>query len=313
MIGVEPRLGAVHRLFSLWVWKLWKAMLTMIRCGHCTGKDIALQLTPGEIVTDVEHLGADKELRLNCPGLLERERDMRKIVFGMLICLWLSTAVAWGQDALDYYHRGLKSSVISTRIDYFNKALQLNPNLAEAYEKRAIHYYFQRHYDRAIEDYTRVIDLWPHRSEAHRMRGMSFLRKGELDRAISDFSRVIELDPQLASAHGYRAEAYRLKGMTEEAMRDANVAIELKGDLRTVANAHATRAKLYQELGRQDLADSDFKKSFELDPRYVILRYFYGTFRLEDVSRMGLVGIVGLLFVGIFKLGLTIPRKKDQD
>ena len=238
---------------------------------------------------------------------------MKIKVLGILICFWLSAAAAWGNDALDYYNLGLKSSITSRRIDYFNKALRLNPNLAEAYEKRAILYYFQRRYNRAIQDYTRVIALWPDNLEAYRIRGMAFLRKGELDLAINDFNHALELDPKLVSAYSYRAEAYRLKGMTENAIRDASRAVNLKGDLRAIANAYATRAKIYQQLGRDDLAEADFEKSYELDPRFAVLRYFYGTFRLEDVHRMGLVGIIGLLFVGIFKLGLPAPRKKGQD
>jgi tetratricopeptide (TPR) repeat protein len=238
---------------------------------------------------------------------------MKIRVLGILICFWLSAGVAWGSDALDYYNLGLQSSITSRRIDYFNKALQLNPNLAEAYEKRAIHYYFQRRYDQAIQDYTRVIALWPDRLEAYRIRGMAFLRKGEFDQAIKDFNRALELDPKLVSAYSYRAEAYRLKGMTENAIRDASMAINLKGDLPATASAYSTRAKIYQQLGRDDLAEVDFKKSYELDPRFAMLRYFYGTLRLEDVRRMGLVGIIGLAFVGIFRLGLPVPRKKSQD
>jgi tetratricopeptide (TPR) repeat protein len=239
---------------------------------------------------------------------------MKIKVLGILICFWLIAGVAWGSDALDYYNLGLKSSITSRRIDYFNKALQLNPNLAEAYEKRAIHYYFQRRYEQAIQDYTRVIALQPDHLEAYRIRGMAFLNKGEFDLAIGDFSRALELDPKLVSAYSYRAEAYRLKGMAGSAIRDASMAINLKGgDLRVIASAYSTRAKTYQQLGRDDLAEPDFKNSYELDPRFTILRYFYGTFRLEDVRRMGLVGIIGLAFVGIFRLGLPVPRKKSQD
>ena len=230
------------------------------------------------------------------------------------MCLWLGAATAWGNDAWHYYNLGEKSSIDSRRIDYFNKALQLNPNLVQAYEKRAILYYFQRRYDRAIQDYTRVIAFWPDNLEAYRIRGMAFLKKGEFDLAIRDFDHALELDPKLVSAYSYRAEAYRLKGMPENAIRDAGTAINLKGgDLRALANAYSTRAKTYQQLGKDDLAQADFKKSFELDPRFAILRYFYGTFRLEDVHRMGLVGIIGLLFVGIFKLSLPAPRKKNED
>ena len=41
----------------------------------------------------------------------------------------------------------------------FNMAIQLKPNLAEAYYNRGITYGFKGDYDLAIEDYNRAIDL----------------------------------------------------------------------------------------------------------------------------------------------------------
>jgi tetratricopeptide (TPR) repeat protein len=153
------------------------------------------------------------------------------------VCLLSTTA--WSQDDIEFYNRGLKSSLAYKKIEYFSKAIQANPNMAEAYEKRAIHFYFQRRFDKAIQDYTKVIELKPHSVDAYLMLGRAYLRKkkgsgikgeiknlalnlrkhqiGEynqsLERAIENFSRAIELDPQLASAYSYRADAYRIKGI----------------------------------------------------------------------------------------------------
>jgi tetratricopeptide (TPR) repeat protein len=221
----------------------------------------------------------------------------------------LLASVAWSQDAVYFYKQGLQSSLANRRIQYFSKALQLNPNLAEAYEKRGFHYYYQRRFDRAIYDYTKVIELKPNEPEPYRMRGQAYLKKGNLASAIDSLNRAIELDPKMAGAYGLRAEAYRLTGMAEKAVQDATTAIHLRGNERTTANAYATRAKAYQQLGEIKLADSDFNRSFELDPRYAVIRYLASTASLESVRRMGLFGLVALLFVAIFQLGLQAPRK----
>jgi tetratricopeptide (TPR) repeat protein len=237
---------------------------------------------------------------------------MRKILFSIPILLALTTSVAWGENSIYFYNRAMESSVAYKRVNYFSQAIQLNPNFVEAYEKRAIHYYYQWKYDKAISDYTRVIELKPRPAEAYRMRGLCYLKKGELDRASADLSRAIELAPQLASAYGYRAEVYRLKGMSEQALSDSTKAIDLKGDARTVASAYRTRAKVHQQLGHVEESDADFDKSFELDPRYALVRYLASGTSLESVRRMGLVGIIALVFVGIFHLSLSAPKKKDQ-
>jgi tetratricopeptide (TPR) repeat protein len=203
----------------------------------------------------------------------------------------------------------LESSLANRRVGYFTKAVELNPNLVEAYEKRAIHYYFQRRYDKAIQDYTKVIELKPDGSEAYRMRGSAHLKKEELQLAIDNLNRAIELDPRAASAYGFRAEAYRLSGMATEAVRDSTEAIGLRGDERTTATAYRTRAKALLELGREEESDADFNKSVELDPRYVLIRYLASTSSLKGVRRMGLIGIIAICFVGIFQLTMRAPQK----
>ncbi|MGD8373212.1 MAG: tetratricopeptide repeat protein [Syntrophobacterales bacterium] len=237
---------------------------------------------------------------------------MKKIIIATVAYMVMATSAAWAQDAMYFYKRGLESSLANKRIEYFTKALEVNPNLVEAYEKRAIHYYFQRRYVKAIRDYSKIIELKPEGFEAYLMRGSAHLKAGETELAISNLSRAIELDPKAASAYGYRAEAFRVKGMAEEAVFDSSKAISLRGDERTTARAYATRAKAHRQLGHEEQSDADFNKSVELDPRYVLIRYLTGSSSLEGVRRMGLVGIIAICFVGIFQLSLRAPKKKGE-
>jgi tetratricopeptide (TPR) repeat protein len=234
---------------------------------------------------------------------------MKRMLFALIAYMMVTTSAAWAQDAMYFYKRGVESSLANRKITYFTKAVELNSNLVEAYEKRAIHYYFQRRYDKAIKDYTKVIELKPDGAEVYRMRGSAYLKKGVLEPAIADLSRAIELDPKVAIAYGERAEAYRLAGMAVEALRDSTIAIDLRGDDRTTAKAYATRAKAHLQLGHEEQSNSDFDKSVQLDPRYVLIRYLAGTTDLEGVRRMGLMGIIAISAVGIFQLSLRAPKK----
>lgn len=272
---------------------------------------------------------------------------IKQVTAIILSFLCLSVTPALGQDAMDFYHLGLKSSLAYKKIEYFTKALQLDPNLVEAYEQRAIHYYFRRWFDKAIQDFTRVLEYKPHKVDAYLMMGRAYLWMGKgqgikgeinnlmyhlkeqrvlehrecLERAIESFTHAIELDPQLASAYSYRSTAYRILGMTELALRDATVAIQLQGDDRSTANAYATRARIYQQLRQNELSETNFRKAIELDP-YVadfpplhvpLLHPGFGTTSSpKPVGRMGLLGIIILLFVVIFKLTLPAPNKRDK-
>ncbi|UCG21268.1 MAG: tetratricopeptide repeat protein [Deltaproteobacteria bacterium] len=237
---------------------------------------------------------------------------MKRMLFALVTYIVVTTSAAWAQDAMHFYKLGVESSLANKKITYFTKALELNSNLVEAYEKRGLHYYFQRRYDKAIHDYSKVIELKPKGAEAYRMRGSAYLKKGVPESAIEDLSRAIELDPKVAIAHGDRAEAYRLAGMAAEAVHESTIAIDLRGDERTTAKAYATRAKAHLQLGHEEQSDADFDKSVQLDPRYVLIRYLAGTTNLEGVRRMGLMGIIAICFVGIFQLSLKVPRKKGQ-
>ena len=272
---------------------------------------------------------------------------MKRIVVAALAYLCLTAAAAWGQDAVELYERGLRSSLAYKKIAYFSKAIQLNPNLADAYEKRATHYYFQEKLDKAIQDYTKVIELKPDSMNAYLLRGLTYLKKGHgeglvaevnrlalryaglgepedskaLERSIDDFSCAIELDPRVAAAYSYRAEAYRLMGMIDEAIRDSTTAIQLREDQKSTAYAYATRAKIYRELGQNELYKADLRKSVELDPYSpdypplhvpLMLRYSVNTASLKTVSCLGLLGIIILTFVLIFKVTLRAPEKRDE-
>ena len=170
-------------------------------------------------------------------------KNIKKIFHLSLIYLFLTATAVRADDAMEYYNLGLNSSMSYKRVDYYTKALQLNPHLTEAYEGRAINYFFQRRFDKAIQDYNRVVASKPSDANALLMRGAAYLKQEKgggyrtefknivshytkrprfetnemLDRAIDDLSRAIQLKPDLASAYSYRAEAYRLKGMTEPA------------------------------------------------------------------------------------------------
>ena len=257
-------------------------------------------------------MGVRNKKIVKSPSELESERAMKRVLVASATYLLVVSTPALAQDAMDFYQRGLESSLAYKRIEHFTKALELNPNLADAYEKRAIHFYFQRKYDKAIQDYSRVIELKPDHADGYRMLGQAYFKKGQLGGAIANLSRAIELDPKLAKGYGYRAEAYRLKGMAKEALRDSTRAIQLRGTQRTTAKAYATRAKVHRQLGEEKLSDSDFSMSVELDPRYALIRYLTGTADLEGMRKMGLIGIIGILFVGVFKLALPAPRKAGR-
>ena len=218
---------------------------------------------------------------------------------------------AYGDSAVDYFNLGMQSSLDYKKIEYFTKALELNPRFAPAYEKRGLFYFFQGKYDKVIEDLTRFIRLAPDKADVYRLLAVAYLKVNNYSKAITNFDRAIELEPEMSAAYCYRAEALRLSGKPMEAIQDATTSIELKGDERTMADAYKTRGRAYQEIGRDDLAEADFNKSIEFDPRLVIYRYFASSASLEAMRNAGFVGIIAIAFVFLFGFKLKPPRKDE--
>jgi tetratricopeptide (TPR) repeat protein len=214
-------------------------------------------------------------------------------------------------DAMEYFNLGLKSTMANEKINYFTTALDLNPRLAPAYEKRGLHYYFQEKYEKVIEDFTNYIRLVPDKADAYRMLGMAYLKIGTHEEAIVNFDKAINLGPDMGAAYSYRAEAFRKNGQLSEALDDAQKAIALGSDLQILSDVYRTKGKVYQELGQDMSANANFKKAAEIDPRYVFYRYISGYADLEDVGKAGLFGMIGMAFVFIFGFKLKPPRRDE--
>jgi len=249
---------------------------------------------------------------------------MKKLLAAIIVLMCYIAAPAWGgYDAERFYNLGLESTMANTKINYFTRAIELNPGLSAAYEKRGMLYYFQEHYTEMIGDFQKVTKLNPDSANGYTMLGVAYFKKNDYDSALSNLTRAIELKPELAEPYGYRAETYRLKAMLNLAVQDATRAIDIGGDKRTIGKAYSTRAKAYRELGESERAEVDLKKAVNLDPVYDIYKTFTTTEYLADsagrsgsvkgVGRMGAAGLIAIFFVMIFKLTIPPPRKGDED
>lgn len=237
----------------------------------------------------------------------------KKIIWGLVFFFLLSVPVH-GENAIEYFNLGVKSTVTRTKIKYFTKALELDPNLAEAYEQRGMLYFFQEKYDHMIQDFQACIRLETPKAESYRMLGMGYLKSGFYERAIDIFSRAIEMEPGLFGAYANRAEAYRLIDRYDDAIRDATMAIKMIEDRRTQSDAYRTRGKAFRKIGRDDLAAVDMNAAWNIDPRVPLWwRYFLKGIQPEEMRGIApfLIVIIGIAL--IFGLKLKPPNKDDPD
>ncbi len=76
----------------------------------------------------------------------------------------------------------------------------------------------QRLYDKAIEEFDRAVEFDPDYAEAYCDRGIARYMQGDHEEAFRDFELAIEKDPALGKAHFHRAILLDQDGRTEEAI-----------------------------------------------------------------------------------------------
>lgn len=153
----------------------------------------------------------------------------------------------------------------------FQKAIQLAPDMAQAYDNLGLSYYRQNRNQLAVANYKKAIDLnlkfgdpdaWPYlnlaiteralnqRSEAevhlreairrepnlavaHFQLGNVLEDTGRTDEAISEFQSAARLDPNYAEPHFALARIYRKLGKSSESKREVEAYLRLHSHSKT--------------------------------------------------------------------------------
>jgi serine/threonine protein kinase len=167
--------------------------------------------------------------------------------------------------AEDYFNRArecyAKQDYDGT-IQNYDKAIELNPQDADAYNNRGIAYYYKGNYDQAIKDHNKAIELNPQHVNAYYNRGLAYRNKGDYDQAIKDYNKAVELNPQDADTYNNRGFSYYLKGDFQQAVKDFSKAIELNPQH---AKAYNNRTNVYEKLGQTAKAAADRRKAQEVE------------------------------------------------
>ena len=143
-----------------------------------------------------------------------------------------------------YYDMGvehIKEEEYEQAIDSFSKAIELNPDYANAYSRRGIIYASKADYVKAFADFDKAIELNSNFADAYFGRGLIYLNIENYDNAIADFSRVLELNPSSTDAYIARGLVYNSKGDYDKAIADFDKAIAIE--------PNNTIAKEARELG----------------------------------------------------------------
>jgi len=72
----------------------------------------------------------------------------------------------------------------------------------------------------AIASFDRALELNPQLASAYHGRGNARMKRGEIVRAIADFTRALEINPDLSFVYMNRGLALMLQGKDADAQKD---------------------------------------------------------------------------------------------
>jgi len=162
-----------------------------------------------------------------------------------------------------------------TEKTYFERAIALDPNYAQAYAGLADTYQLFANGDRQVraEYYAkakqmaqRALELDPTLAEAHASLGLMAMNYDwDWAAAEREFKRAIKLNPNYATAHQWYASYLAAQGRSDDAIAEIERARQLD-PLSSVINTYAGEILVF--AGRLPEAEEKLKETLKLDPGF---------------------------------------------
>ena len=126
----------------------------------------------------------------------------------------------------------------------YDRAIALDPELADAYLRRGIAYGNLVQHERAVVDFNRAIEVNPSDAAAWYYRGWSNLNLGKYQQAIADADKSIGIQADAPDPYYNRGMARSALGDSQGAIADLETAFSLSG------NSEEWRQKAIEDLGK---------------------------------------------------------------
>ena len=170
-------------------------------------------------------------------------------------------------NANAYKHRGdvYLCTDLEKAIKDYTKAIELKPNYIGAYSARAAIYYsplVDVPIAKAIEDYVTILNYANNFCEAYEFLGEILYANEDYEWADFMFTKAIELKPKRFNYYMQRGKIYLKLQKYENAIKDFNTVLELLSDKAwydVFIKCYKHRSEAYLQLGEKEKADMDLK------------------------------------------------------
>ncbi|QNL20440.1 helix-turn-helix domain-containing protein [Hyphobacterium sp. CCMP332] len=241
-------------------------------------------------------------------------------------------------EAYDFFLRaieflnGTEAYGLDSSLFYFQKAIALDDNFAQAYAYSGVAFYYKdmfksdKSYLEDLNNYSdKAILLDPDLPESLIARGLYYMQTAKFERAVEYFEKVLEISPNSAWTHNFLSEIYhRYIPDTEKYLVHAMAAMQLdysKVDSNDASISHLILANALSQSGMIEKAKIEIQKSLDYDPSNIFSLYLdiYLDLFMDDsiensINRMHSVYLLDTNRVDVIKeLGKLYYATKDYD
>lgn len=192
---------------------------------------------------------------------------------------YLRVAEANPNDALPYWRLGnlyearynfppdRHSKYLDRMFEYFKKAYDIDPNIAEANLGMGWSYFYKEDEDKAYTHMKRALEIDPHNPEINHNVGMYLRSIGLYEQALNRVSKALALDPMPLEFMLWNyalAECHSILGRHMEAAVLVSGALEVE----PASDLYMLYARQLIKMNEYDEAGIQVSKAKEIDPRH---------------------------------------------
>jgi tetratricopeptide (TPR) repeat protein len=144
-------------------------------------------------------------------------------------------------------------------LEYWNKALQINPEQANVYKSMGLHYMKKGQFDDAVEQFQKALEIEPQLADVYVNIGHSLMMSGRPKKAIEALQKEIQISPDADFAYFLLGQAHLQQKEYQKAQEYYEAAIKINP---RYSNAYYGLVSACAKLGDRDKAN-EYSESFK--------------------------------------------------
>ena len=130
-------------------------------------------------------------------ALYDQDEMVRTLAEASVWQVWSRSGDARADALLQTGIRHMQDGQMGAAVDDFTHAIEIRPDFAEGWNKRATAYYLMGDLDQSLHDCDEVIRRNPNHFGALSGYGLIYVQRGELERALGYFERALAINPNM--------------------------------------------------------------------------------------------------------------------